>query len=64
MDNLMQLRNYFNTGITKSYSFRKEQLNKLRAAVKKYELQIHEALYNDLKKSAEESWVTETGFLL
>ena len=64
MDNLLQMRNYFNSGITKPYAFRKEQLKKLQAAVKKYEKQIHEALYTDLKKSPEECWVTETGFLL
>ena len=64
MDNLIQMRNYFNTGITKPYSFRKEQLKKLQAAVKKYEAQLHAALYADLKKSPEECWVTETGFLL
>ncbi len=60
----MQMRNYFNSGITKPYAFRKEQLKKLQAAVKKYEKQLHEALYTDLKKSPEECWVTETGFLL
>ncbi|MEO7307062.1 MAG: aldehyde dehydrogenase [Ferruginibacter sp.] len=64
MDNLIQMRNYFNSGITKPYSFRKDQLIKLRDSVKKYEKQIHEALYADLKKSPEECWVTETGFLL
>jgi aldehyde dehydrogenase (NAD+) len=64
MDNLMQMRNYFNTGITKPYAFRKEQLKKLQQAVKKYESQLHEALYTDLKKSPEECWVTETGFLM
>jgi len=60
----MQMRKYFNSGITKPYAFRKEQLKKLQAAVKKYEVQLHEALYTDLKKSPEECWVTETGFLL
>ncbi len=60
----MQMRSYFNTGVTKPYAFRKEQLKKLQAAVKKYETQLHEALYTDLKKSPEECWVTETGFLL
>ena len=60
----MQMRNYFNSSITKPYSFRKEQLKKLQSAVKKYETQIHDALYTDLKKSPEECWVTETGFLL
>ena len=60
----MQMRSYFNTGVTKSYSFRKEQLKKLQGAVKKYEDQLHDALFADLKKSPEECWVTETGFLL
>jgi aldehyde dehydrogenase (NAD+) len=63
MDNLMQMRNYFDSGITKSYAFRNEQLKKLQAAVKKHEQQLHEALFADLKKSPEECWVTETGFL-
>ncbi len=60
----MQMRSYFDSGITRPYAFRKEQLKKLRAAVKKYEDSLHEALYTDLKKSLEECWVTETGFLL
>ena len=60
----MQMRNYFESGITKPYAFRKEQLKKLQQAVKKYEQPLHEALYNDLKKSPEECWVTETGLLL
>ncbi len=64
MDNLIQMRKYFESGITKPYAFRKEQLKKLHDAVKKYENQLHEALYTDLKKSLEECWVTETGFLL
>ena len=64
MADLIQLRHYFNSGQTKSFAFRKAQLLKLRDAVKKYEKQIHEALYTDLKKSPEECWVTETGFLL
>ena len=64
MDNLIQMRKYFESGITKPFTFRKEQLKKLQQAVKKYEQQLHEALYSDLKKSAEECWVTETGFLL
>ncbi len=60
----MQMRSYYNSGITKPYAFRKKQLIKLKSALKKYEKQFHEALYTDLKKSPEECWVTETGFLL
>ena len=64
MDHLIQMRQFYNSGKTRSYAFRKEQLVKLKAAVYKYEKQIHEALYQDLKKSPEECWVTETGFLI
>jgi aldehyde dehydrogenase (NAD+) len=64
MNNLNEMRTYFDSGVTKSYVFRKEQLKKLQSAVKKYESRLHEALYTDLKKSPEECWVTETGFLL
>ena len=58
------MRRYFETGITKSYAFRKQQLVKLKDAIHKYEQPLHEALYADLKKSPEECWVTETGFLV
>ncbi len=64
MESLIQMRNYFNSGITKPYAFRINELKKLRDAIKKYEADIHEALYTDLKKSPEECWVTETGFLI
>jgi aldehyde dehydrogenase (NAD+) len=64
IDQLLAMRQYFKTGATKPYAFRKEQLKKLRAALLKYETAFHKALYTDLKKSPEESWVTETGFLL
>ena len=44
--------------------FRKKQLQTLKDAMIKYEQDIYAALYADLKKSPEESWVTETGFLI
>lgn len=58
------MRDYFETGVTKLYQFRRDQLLKLRAAVIAHADALQEALYKDLKKSPEESWVTETGFLL
>ncbi len=57
-------RKFFNTGVTKKYEFRKAQLEKLEAVVKKNEQQIFDALYTDLKKSPEECWITENGFFL
>ncbi len=64
INELQKMRSYFNTGATKPYVFRKQQLHKLKNAIQQYELQLHEALYTDLKKSPEECWVTETGFLI
>lgn len=61
---LQQLRNYFTSGATLSYAFRREQLKKLKAAILRHEKAIHDALHADLKKSPEESWVTETGFVV
>lgn len=64
MADLLQIRRFYDEGHTRPYSFRKQQLIKLRDAIKKYEKPFHDALYADLKKSPEECWVTETGFLL
>jgi aldehyde dehydrogenase (NAD+) len=61
---LQAMRQYYNSGATRSYAFRKEQLQKLRKAILQHETELHQALYTDLKKSPEEAWVTETGFLL
>ena len=58
------LRQFYNTGQTRPYRFRKQQLQKLKSAILLHEKDLHDALYADLKKSPEESWVTETGFLI
>ena len=59
-----QMRTYFETGVTKTYDFRLQQLQKLKATVQKYEIEIFEALYKDLHKSKEESYISENGFFL
>lgn len=61
---LQQLKTFFATGATKEYAFRKAALENLRAAILQHEEDLMQALYTDLKKSREESWVTEIGFLL
>ena len=61
---LEQMREYFDSGATKPYAFRKMQLQKLKEAVIKYEGEIFDALHKDLRKSPEESWITENGFFL
>lgn len=63
LDQLLALRSFFETGATKPLSYRKQQLRKLKAAMDKYEQEIFQALYTDLKKSPEECWVTENGFV-
>src|SRR4030095_4918271 len=61
---LHSLRQFYNSGQTRPYRFRKQQLQKLKSAILLHEKELHDALYADLKKSPEESWVTETGFLI
>jgi aldehyde dehydrogenase (NAD+) len=61
---LNEMRNYFNSGETKTYDFRLKQLLKLKSAIEKHEQEIYTALFTDLKKSPEESWVTENGILM
>jgi aldehyde dehydrogenase (NAD+) len=61
---LNTLRSYFKTGVTKPYAFRLEQLKKLKTAIYQFEEELYDALYKDLKKSKEESWVTELGMVV
>jgi len=61
---LEEMKKYFDSQATKSYSFRKEQLLLLRKNILKYENDLYEALFSDLKKNKEEVWITETGFVL
>jgi aldehyde dehydrogenase (NAD+) len=63
IDQLQSIQDYYKSGITRPYAFRKQQLLKLKSAILQNEQNLHDALYADLKKSPEESWVTETGFL-
>ena len=61
---LEKMRQYFNSGATKTYVFRKEQLKKLKTSILNHEESLYTALYTDLKKSREETWVTETGMVI
>ena len=62
-EQLQIMRRYFDAGHTKSYSFRREQLKKLKSAILQYEEELYSALQTDLNKCREESWVTELGFV-
>lgn len=61
---LEKMRQFFNEGATRSYNFRREQLKKLKTSILQHEQDIYDALYADLKKSKEETWVTETGLVI
>src|SRR5215467_2892286 len=63
-DRLRSMQQYYRDGSTRSYEFRREQLQKLRSAILKHEKDLHDALHADLKKSPEESWITEIGFVI
>ena len=58
------MRRYYNTGATRLYSFRQQHLLTFKQTILKYETEINRALYEDLKKTPEEVWTTETGLLL
>lgn len=61
---LEALRQYFKSGATQNYSFRKEQLKNLKQAILAHENELYDGLYADLKKSKEEVWVTEVGMVI
>ena len=58
-ESLNKIKKYFETGATKGYEFRKQQLQLLAATIKKYEAEISEALYKDLGKSKIEAYASE-----
>jgi aldehyde dehydrogenase (NAD+) len=61
---LQSMRSYYDSGVTRPYDYRVQQLQILRAAIQKFEKEINDALYTDLKKSTEEVFATETGLIL
>jgi len=60
---LERQRAYFQTGATLPVGFRKEMLQKLYAAVERYEEPINRALKADLGKSAFEGYMCEVGLV-
>ena len=64
MPALDHMRRNFETGITRDYKFRREQLKKLKSSLVKYESEIFDALRADLEKSPEETWATENGLVI
>ncbi|MEP7252609.1 MAG: aldehyde dehydrogenase [Ginsengibacter sp.] len=64
VSNVQTLRDFYDSGSTLSYGFRKKQLELLLKSVLQHEDDIANALHSDLKKSKEEAWTTETGLLV
>ncbi len=61
---LEKQRNFYRSGATIPVKFRVEQLKKLYATVKKYEIEINDALKADLGKSHYEGFMCESGLVL
>ncbi|QWC00525.1 aldehyde dehydrogenase [Mycoplasmatota bacterium] len=57
-------RDFYNSGKTLSYKFRKNALDNLYNAVLSFEDEIKTALYKDLNKSEAEAYLTEIGVTL
>lgn len=62
--NAERLRSYYESGATRSYEFRRQQLQKFKQAVLDHEEEILQALFADLKKNAAEAYATEIGLTL
>ncbi len=55
---------FYSSGQTLSYSFRKENLIRLKTMILTHQKQLEEALYADLGKSPTEAYMTEIGLVL
>jgi aldehyde dehydrogenase (NAD+) len=64
MHDLQPLRHFFNSGATRPYQWRRQQLQKMQQLILDNEREIQTALYADLKKSPEEAYGSETGLVL
>lgn len=54
---------FFQSGVTRPYAFRKAQLQVLKKAIQRREKEVISALYQDLRKNAFEAYGTEIGFV-
>lgn len=55
---------FFSSGQTRDIRFRRESLVKLRQSIRAHDVEIREALWQDLGKSSFEAYATETGLVL
>ncbi len=59
-----QQKSYLATNQTKDVSFRLFQLKRLKTVILENQVEIEKALWNDLRKSPEEAFLTEIGIVL
>lgn len=57
-------RRFYQTEKTRSLEFRLKALTRLERYIKQYRLRLERALYDDLKKSSSEAYMTEIGMVL
>ncbi len=62
--NFSKQKKYYKSHITKDYKFRINMLLKLKKALIKYEIEIANGLYKDLRKGLVEVYTSEIGFVL
>ena len=63
-DRLAGMGSFYKSGSTRDIGFRKDALERLAGAIRSSEKEICEALWRDLHKSAEETYLTEMGIVL
>jgi len=61
---MITMRNFYNSGKTRDYNFRIENLQRLKKEIELNSIEIEEALRKDLGKSPEESYLTEISIIL
>lgn len=61
---LTGMQQYFASGTTLPYKFRLKQLKIFKQALENHEEEICQALYNDLRKSKTEAYLTELGLVI
>ncbi len=61
---VIALKSFFDSGVTKDISFRRAQLEKLRANIISQQKEISNALWQDLRKSPEESYISEIAMVV
>lgn len=64
LDILEAQKTFFNSDKTKELKFRIQNLKNFKAAIKKWESKISDALWTDLHKSYEEAYLTEISIVL